>query len=579
MFRSRSFWFPVLLAITPLSPAAEPADLVILHGKVLTVDAAQSQAEACAIRDGRFVAVGTNDQIRALVGDKTRVLDAGGKTVVPGLIESHVHATGASRGEITHPFMQLGSIREIQDWIRAEAGRIPAGQWIQTPRVDVTRIRERRIPTREELDAAAPQHPVAYVWQYANRQLQVLNSRAIQAAGITVDTPPPPKGKIHRDSRGELTGVLEDAAALTAKYLARPAVTEAQQLDSLERLLQQYNSLGITSIGERNSGASGVALYRQLQAAGRLPVRVSVTIGLGGDGSLAGTEQAIRALPFRFGDGDDWVRVGPLKVGVDGGILYGTALMREPYGPTAFSLYGIDDPQYRGDLRVPLDKLTNIIRAANRQGWQMSSHVTGDLGVDTVLDAIEAAQKLDPRPDHRYTLIHAYFPHANAAERAARLGVCVDTQPAWYFKDGDALAAALGGARLANFIGVRTWQAAGVKVALNSDHMQGFDPDKSLNPFNPFRAWQVAVERQTEGGQVFGPEQRISRPDALRMLTRDAAYLSYDENRKGSIEVGKLGDCAILTANPLECPSEELPQIRAVVTIVGGRVVWENGTP
>ena len=178
--------------------------------------------------------------------------------------------------------------------------------------------------------------------------------------------------------------------------------------------------------------------------------------------------------------------------------------------------------------------------------------------------------------ERRYTLIHAYFPNAETARRAARLGVCVDTQPAWYYKDGDALAQALGAHRLRSFIGLRVWRQAGVKVAINSDHMQGFDPNTSLNPYNPFLTMYTAVTRKTETGLVVGPEQRVSREEALRMMTIDAAHLSSDEGNRGSIEIGKLADLAILSDDFMTCEEERIKDVRSLVTIVGGRVVHEE---
>jgi len=571
---------PALLAVCWLvgsAVAAErPAELVVLNGKVRTMEPAAAVASAVGIREGKFVAVGTDAAVRAFVGPATRVVDAKGRTVVPGLIETHVHATGAARGEVNQPFVQLGSIGEIQEWVRRKAAASAPGAWVQLPRVDVTRIRERRLPTRADLDAAAPANPAVFTWQYANRSLQVLNSAALRAASITKATPPPGKGKIHLGPDGSPSGLLENCTALLVKFLPARPVPEDQYHDSLVKLLSRYNELGITSIFERNSNVEGFRTYEKLKAAGRLTTRVTVTIGLGTDGTVEGTEKAIRAIPYKTGDGDDWVRVGPLKVGVDGGALYGTAFMREPYPTSSHSLYGITDPAYRGDLRISPDKLKNIIRTGHRLGWQMSSHVTGDAGVDAVLDAVEAANADSPIAPRRYTLIHAYWPNEAAAQRAARLGVCVDTQPAWYFKDGDTLGDALGSPWLANFIGLQTWQRAGVKVALNSDHMQGFGADSALNPYNPFLAMQIAVTRRTEGGQVFGADQRVSREDALRMVTRDAAWLSFDEVRKGTIAVGKLGDLAVLTDDPLTCPEAKMRDIRAVLTVAGGKVVFER---
>jgi predicted amidohydrolase YtcJ len=216
-----------------------------------------------------------------------------------------------------------------------------------------------------------------------------------------------------------------------------------------------------------------------------------------------------------------------------------------------------------------------MIRTGHRLGWQMSAHVTGDAGVDLVLDAVEEAGQDRSVTDARFNLIHAYFPTPAAVKRAAALGVCVDTQPAWYYKDGDALAGAFGGTRLRNFIGLATWRRGGVKVAINSDHMQGVDPDRSLNPFNPFLTMGVAVTRKTESGLVIGPEQKVSREDALRMMTIDAAYLSFDEAKKGSIEVGKLADLAVLADDFLACDEDRIKDIKVAATVVGGKVVYE----
>jgi predicted amidohydrolase YtcJ len=556
--------------------AGQPADLVVRNGKILTVDTTFSTAEAVAIRDGVIVRVGSNAEVRKLVGDRTRVIDAQGKTVIPGLIESHVHALGAARGEAVQPFVQLGSIKEIQKWVRQQAEARPEGEWIQAPRVDVTRIRERRLPTRAELDDAAPRHPVVFNWQYASRQVQVVNSAALKAAGITRDTPNPAGGKIVKDDQGEPTGVLENPRALTARHLPAREVSEEAHLKELERLLRRYNEVGITSICERNSDVKGYRTYEKLKKADRLTARVNVTIGLRSDGTVEGTQKWIKALPVKFGDGDDWVRVGPLKIAVDGGILYGTAYLRDPYGKQAAPLYGLTDAAYRGSLSLSADKVRNLIGAGHRLGWQMASHVTGDAGVDVVLDAVEAADQDSSIKDRRYTLIHAYFPNPAAVRRAAALGVCVDTQPAWYYKDGDALADALGGERVKSFIGLQDWLRGGVKVAINSDHMQGADPITSLNPYHPFLTMYTAITRQTESGLVVGPEQRVSREQALRLMTIDAAYLSFDEKRKGSIEVGKLGDLAILSDDFLTCDNRRIKDIRAVVTVVGGRVVHET---
>lgn len=557
------------IAAAPAQAAPPPADLVVVNGKVLTVDASFRIAEAVAIRDGVFVAVGTNAEARAHVGAGTRLLDAAGRTVLPGLIDSHVHALGVAESEARGAFRDLRTIGAIQAWFRERAGAAPEGQWLWSPRVFPTRLAERRLPTREELDAAAPRHPAVVDAAYAF----VLNTAALKAAGIGPDTPAPAGGAIVRDAAGQPTGLLRNVGALLDRFL--PAAQPDKLVAALEEVHRRYNQAGITSVIERGADLAGYRAYERLRAQGRPRVRATVTVRVASDGTAADTERFIRSLPFRFGEGDDWLRAGPLKIVADGGILAGTAYMREPYGAGAAALYGVADPGYRGFLTLAPEKMRDIVRTGHRLGWQMIAHVTGDAGVDAVLDAFAAADADRPIRDRRFTLLHAYFPNPDAARRAADLGVAVDTQPAWYYKDADALLPALGRPRLEPFIGLADWMRAGVKVALNTDHMFGLDPDASLNPYNPFLTLYVAVTRRTEGGQVIGPGQAVSREEALKMMTANAAWLSFEEQRKGSIEPGKLGDLVVISDDYLACPPERLRQIRAVATVLGGQVVHE----
>ncbi|MEX2639144.1 MAG: amidohydrolase [Balneolales bacterium] len=570
----------ISLLIGACSPSGEGsmADLVIRNARVLTVDSNFAEAEAVAIRDGVFIEVGDNETVQNLIGEQTRVIDAGGKTVVPGLIESHVHAQSVVQREYAtpHPFEQLGSIADMQRWLRTEVEKTPQDQWIQLPRVDVTRIKEGRIPNRADLDEAAPDHPALFIWQFASRQVQVLNTAAMEAAGITKNTPVQEGGEIVLDENGEPTGVLENCSELTSSYLIARTIPDQVYLDDLEQLLNSYNEVGITSIGERHSNPSGYHNYEKLKEEGRLTTRVTVTLGLSSDGTVEGTEKAIRALSIEPDEGDDWVRTGPLKLRVDGGILYGSAFMREPYGSKALSFYGFDNPEHRGELLIDQEKLNNMIHTGHRMGWQMSAHITGDAGVDAVLNAVEASQEILPDQDLRFTLIHGYFVNRETARRIAGLGVGVDTQPAWYYKDGDALSNVLVPDRMNEFIGLQEWVRSGARVAINSDHMYGFDPNSSLNPYNPFLTMYTAISRKTEGGKVINPGQKVSREDALRMMTIDAAWLNFDEPRTGSIEVGKLGDLAILTDDLLSCDEEQIKNIRSLLTVVGGHVVYEK---
>jgi predicted amidohydrolase YtcJ len=508
------------------------ADLVVVNAKLLTVDAAFSIAEAAAIRDGLFVEVGSDAAVRPWIGSKTVVLDARGKSAVPGLIDSHVHATEVA----VLPFEPFSSVEEIVTWVRSKAASTPEGEWIRIPRAYPTRLKERRLPTPQELDAVP--HPVALDGAYVH----VFNGRGQRAAGVP----------------GFFRGVLP-------KHLRPAQPPESEILRGLEAVHRRYNEVGITSVCERALTAEALPLYQKLKD--RLTVRATVAVGLPADD----VEGFVRGLAFRFGEGDDRLRVGPLKFVADGGILLGTSYMREPYGPQAARLYSLDDPGFRGTLFLSVEKMAERIRIGHGLGWQMCAHVTGDAGTEAVLDALEAASV----KGRRFTLLHAYFPRPDLVRRAAALGVCLDTQTAWLYKDGEALRDALGEERVRSFIGLQEWRR-GVKVALSTDHMCGMDPNRAANPFNPFLTMGTAVTRRTEGGSVIGAEQRVSREDALRMMTLDAAYLTFDEAKKGSIERGKLGDLAVLSEDFAACAPEAIRDIRVEATVVGGRIVHEQ---
>ncbi len=566
----------VLVAFIAMAPSIggqappAPADLILVDAKVVTVDPRFTIATAAAVRDGRFVAVGSNEEIRALSGPNTRVIEARGRTVIPGLIDTHVHALEVASSEAIQPFASLGSVGEIQEWLRSQVAVRPPDAWIWVPRLYPTRLKERRFPTREELDAVAPRHPVVVDGAYAF----VLSTRALAAAGITADTPDPPGGAIVRAADGKPTGLLRNAGALLSRF--RPPERSTPPLDGLETVHRRYLAAGLTSVTERGATLDGYRTYEALHRAKRLHVRAVVTIRIPSPRDTAEVERFIDTLPVRFNQGDDWLKVGPLKIVADGGILIGTSFMRSPYGAGARQLYAIDDPAYRGFLTFTPEQIAAAIKAGHTRGWQMVAHVTGDAGVDVVLDAFEAAQKANPSSDRRHTLIHAYFVHRDTARRAKALDVYVDTQPAWYYEDGPALSDALGQQRLEHFIGLRTWRDAGAVVAINTDHMFGLDPDAALNPFNPFRTMAVAVTRRTEPGRIVSGDEAVSREDALRMMTIDAARLGFNESTRGSIEAGKLADFVMLTDDLLTCPPDRMHAIQPVMTVVGGRVVYEK---
>ncbi|MGM0507384.1 MAG: amidohydrolase [Bacteroidota bacterium] len=577
---------PLLLLTLSCRTDLDPADTVILNAHILTVDETFSTAEAVAVRDGRILATGSTAEVERHTGPQTEVIDAEGATVIPGIIEQHLHSAAAVQREYTTPFAyrQFSSIDEIQQWVEQQTEQVEPSVWIQIPRTDLPHLREGRIPTPEELTDAAPDHPAIFNWQYADMQIQVLNRAALDAAGIDSTTEPPNEGTIETDASGQPTGVLRNSGSLVSSHLSRNEISDETLLDELERLHKIYLSTGITSIGERAANPEIYRLYEDLKQQERLRVRTVVTLRISPEGDEEEMETQLSEIPIDPNQGDEWLKPGPLKLAVDGGALFGTAWMRDPYNEASRDYYRVQEEPYHGALQAGQtaetlpDWLYNAIHTGHRLGWQMSAHITGDAGVDAVLDAVEASQETLERDDLRFNLIHAYFVHPDIAERVVRLGVGVDTQPAWHYLASDELSKVWPREWMNRFIGLRNWLDAGATVSINTDHMFGFDPERSLNPFHPFRTLATAVTRETIRGNVYAPDQSVSREEALRMMTIDAAWLSYDEEKKGSIEQGKLADLVILSEPYLEVPDDEIASIHSRLTMVGGDILHEDAS-
>ncbi|MGH9839225.1 MAG: amidohydrolase [Blastocatellia bacterium] len=331
----------------------------------------------------------------------------------------------------------------------------------------------------------------------------------------------------------------------------------------------------ITSIIDRGLQADGFRAYQELHRKGELTVRGYLTYLISGRGAPQQAQEEIERLPFVTGWGDDWLRVGSLKALLDGGILIGTAYLREPYGANT-KLYGYADPAYRGALGVPRENVIEMARVANRLGWQMTAHATGGGALDVLLDAYRTADRERSIRERRFTVTHGNFPNEQAIARAKKLGVVFDCQPAWLHLDGPAIKDVFGPERMSHFLPLRSLLDAGVVVAGGSDHMLRFDPQQSINPYHPFFGMWMAITRQTVDGTALNPEQRIDRREALRMWTLNAAYLSFEEKIKGSIEPGKLADLIVISKDFLACPVDEIKDIEALLTVVDGKVVFRR---
>ena len=561
-------WLAVLM---PALALAQPADVIYYNAKIITMWEGRPLAQALAIRGNRFLAVGSNEEILKYAGHVTRRVDLGGRCVVPGLIDSHTHPSGAALSEQEGPVPVMNTIADVQAYIRRQADRLPADRLIFVPKVYATRLRERRYPTRYELDEAAPGRLVMADNGYAS----VLSSALLAKLNITRDTPQPSNGKIIKDSNGEPTGLILGAPGLLGPLRRTRRPTHRDLLWAIESMQKKYNEAGITSTIDRGQGPEGFRAYQELRQAGRLTVRTYVTFLMGAQGKPEQVRQEIMRIPFVTGFGDEWVRVGSIKTIVDGGILIGTAYLREPYGENT-AVYGYYDPDYRGVLYVPKENLFEMALTANRLGWQMTAHTTGGGATDLLLDAYEAADRERPIRPRRFTVSHGNFPNEEARARAVRMGVLFDVQPAWHHFDGPALKDVFGPSRMRHFIPLRSMLDEGIIVAGGSDHMIRFDARKAINPYHPFFGMWMAITRRTADGSVLNPEQRISRLEALRLWTLNAAYLSFEENLKGSIEPGKLADFVVISRDYLECPEDEIKDIEALLTVVDGREVYRR---
>lgn len=572
--------FPLLFAIFCASygatAAPEPADIVIRNARVITVDHRFSIAQAIAIKADKIVAVDDNRRISKYIGKQTKVVDAKGKTVMPGLYDSHVHSAKASVSTLGGGAPYIKSIAEAQQWIREQAAKKPAGSWIVLERVYATRMKEMRLPTKAELDEAAPNHPV--LWN--SGPVAVVNSKALELSNITRDTPNPTPGEIVKDPKtGEPTGILRNAATLLKNPTSTRQATPQEQRDSLKHLHHLYNEQGITSIGERRTETSAIDLFRDLEKTGELTVRVNCTrlmdpVGKTFDEAVKKLDELTQTNNKVYGPtgvGDDWVRIGPFKIFLDGGMLIGTAYMREPWGVT--DIYQITDPTYRGQLFIKPELLHQLYAEAARRGWQLTAHCVGDAALDTLLDCYEDLNKSMDISKRRFLATHANFVDEKNLDRCAKLGVIADVQPAWLYKDADALHKVLGERRMEKFFPLKSWFKHHIIVGGGSDHMVQLDSIESTNPWNPWLGMWVALTRHTERGSTDKPEQRLTREEAIRFYTINNCYLNFEETKKGSLEPGKYADLIMIDRDILHCPVDDVRSTKVLMTMVGGKVV------
>jgi predicted amidohydrolase YtcJ len=566
---------PVLAALVVAAGwQREPPPAHIFHnGKIVTVDPQSRTAGAMAIRDGRIVAVGTNADVLRLAGSGTEQVDLGGKTVLPGLIDSHVHAPSASMYEFALPVPDMQSIEDVLAYVRERAERTAPGQWITLSQVFITRLREQRYPSRAELDGAAPKNPVAF----RTGPDASLNSMALSVSGIDAkfQVPSGEPCRVERDRSGGPTGILRNCARYIKSGSEGQAPTFADRLARLRELLADYNAVGITSIVDGNADRDGLELYRALLEKKALSCRTFMAFGVDAQAPIDRIEASIReAASHPLHQRSDMLWLRGIKAFLDGGMLTGSAYMRQPWGVS--KIYSIDDPEYRGVRFIEPEKLYRIAKLALENDLQFTAHSQGDAAVDAMVETYERINRDDfPVRDRRPSITHASFMSQEAIAKMKSLGVVANLQPAWLYLDGTTLRQHFGLERLAYFHPYRTLFEQGVMVGGGSDHMQKIGSLRSINPYNPFLGMWTTIVRQARGSDgPLHPEQNLTRDQAIRLYTINNAFLTFEEAQKGSLEPGKLADFVVLDRDILNCPIDEVKDITVEATYLGGERVY-----
>ena len=565
----------VLLALVLAAACGrEPPPTHIFHnGKIVTVDPQFRTVQAMAVRDGRIVATGSSADIVRLAGSATERVDLGGKTVLPGLIDSHVHAPAASMYEFEQAVPHMETIADVLAYVRARADETEPGRWITLSQVFITRLREQRYPTRAELDQAAPRHPVAF----RTGPDAALNSMALSMSGIDAKftVPEGQPCRVERDNSGRPTGILRNCGRYIRSESNGPRPTDADRLARLKELLADYNSVGITSIVDGNADKDGADLYRLLLEQKALTCRTFLAYGVDAQAPLDRIDAAIReAASSPLHQHDDMLWLRGIKAFLDGGMLTGSAYMRQPWGVS--KIYSIDDPEYRGVRFIEPEKLYQIARLALANGLQFTAHSQGDAAVDALVEAYERINRDDfPVRDRRPSITHSSFMSQEAIVKMKALGVVANLQPAWLYLDAATLRQQFGNERLAYFHPYRTLFEQGVTVGGGSDHMQKIGSLRSINPYNPFLGMWTTIVRQPRGAKSpLHAEQALSREQAIRLYTINNAFLTFEETRKGSLEPGKLADFIVLDRDILSCPVDQMKDIQVEATYLGGARVY-----
>lgn len=537
------------------------ADLIVEHARIWTVDPARPEAEAVAVLDGRIVAVGADAEIRPWRGSRTRVVDAGGRRLLPGFNDAHVHFSDGGASLVAVQLNDATSAAEFARRIGAQAKNTPSGGWILAGNWDETKWSPAQLPTRQLIDAVTPDNPVS-VSRYDGHMVLV-NSKALALAGITAQTPDPPGGVIVRDASGEPTGALKDAAISLVDRVV-PAPTRVERRAAIERALREAAALGVTSVQDMANpplAYDDLAVLAELLGEGKLTARVYVAP------LITGVEDQAK-LGIRRAFGSPWLRIGAVKGYADGSLGSRTAYFFEPF---------LDQPDNRGllsDMMQPLSRMREYMLRADATGLQVCTHAIGDAAISTVLDLYEEVEKAGGARDRRWRIEHAQHMAAKDFERFARLKIIASMQPYHAIDDGRWAEARIGHDRASRTYAFRTFRNHGVRLA--------FGTDWPVAPLNPMLTLYAATTRATLDDRNPGgwfPEQKLTIEEAIESYTLGSAYAEFQEHQKGSIAPGKLADFVLLSEDLLHLPPSELRRVRVLRTWVGGAEVYNAAAP
>ena len=524
------------------------ADMILKNGHAYTLDATDSIAQAIAVKDGLILAVGQDDVIGAMAGESTQVIDLGGQSVTPGLIDPHVHFWSIGMiGPFYAPFFppEVTTIAELQTRLKESLSVKTKGEWL----VGFYQVfKDGKLPDRHDLDKVSPENPVFIMHQGGH--YGSANSLALQMAGITADTPSPPGGIIEKDSKGEPTGIFYNHRAMDMLRRVIPKYTKEMIMDSLMSTQALMAGYGVTSFQDNNvRDPDALSVYQQAAKEGKMYMRSVLYKTMEWPSDL----EWVNKIEYYS---DDYSRVGGFKFLIDG--QASTAYTHEPHEGASWDMPTWDPKQFKEAIRV-----------LHETGLQICVHCAGDAAVDLTLDAYEEAMNAYPRPDPRHRLEHAVMTTPESTQRIKDLGVVIQANPTFIRISGDRWKDGFSKKQMERIMVTREWLEAGIPLAIGSDA-------PTVPWYRPQDTMSEAIMRLTISDQVLLPDQVMTSLEALRAHTIGAAYAAHEENIKGTIEPGKLADFVVWNGDPLAVEAEDMYNMQLAMTIVGGKVVYQD---